>query len=99
VPSASFSLSLTGGPTGTTLFGLAFGTFPNGVPLGGGCSLYVNPSPVFLVFNAPASRTLPSPIPAQTSLLGLEGYWQGAVGDASTSQLVTSNALTTRLGL
>ena len=96
VPNANFSLALTGGPNGTGLFGLALGLLSTPVPLGSGCLLYVDPSPVLVVLPGNANRVLALPIPNQTTLLGLKLSWQGAVGDSGV--LVTSNALTLKLG-
>ncbi len=96
VPNAKFSLGLTGGPKGAGLFALALGLFPAPVPLGSGCTLYIDPKPIFVVLPGNANRALALPIPNQTALLGLKVHWQGAVGDSGV--LVTSNALTLKLG-
>jgi len=99
VPNLSFGLGLSGGPAGSGLFGLAFSLLPSPLPLGGGCNLYVNTLPIFVVFNGDANRAIPVPIPNKPSLIGLTLHWQAALADPSTGFLVTSNALTTRLGV
>jgi len=99
VPNAAFGLGLSGGPSGNGLFGLGFSLLPNPLPLGAGCNLYVSTLPIFLVFNGNANRAIPLPIPNQQSLIGLTLHWQGGLADPKTGFLVTSNALTTRLGV
>ena len=65
----------------------------------GCCQLLVDPNPVLIVLPGNANRALPVPIPNQASLLGVVAYWQGAVDDPNSNALVTSNALTLKLGV
>ena len=96
---SKFALSLSGGPAGNGLFGLGFSLLASPVPLGAGCNLYVNTLPILVVFGGNANRTLPLPIPNNASLIGIIVFWQAALGDPATGFLITSNALTTRLGM
>lgn len=99
IGNTGFALGLSGGPAGNGLFALGLSLLPSPVDLGSGCNLYVNTLPILVVFGGNANRALPLPIPNRTSLIGLTVHWQGAVGDPKTGFLITSNALTTRIGV
>jgi len=99
VANSKFALTVSGGPTGRPLFGLGLSLLPKPLALGGGCTLYVNTLPIFVVFGGNANRALPLPIPNNAKLIGVTVHWQAAIGDPVTSFLLTTNALTTRLGL
>ena len=98
VANTRFALSLSGGPSGNGLFGLSLSLLSKPLALGAGCSLYVNTLPILVVFGGNANRTLPLPIPNSAGLIGITVHWQAALGDPKTGFLLTSNALTTRLG-
>ena len=96
VPNASYSLTLSGGPTPTlSLVSIALAPLPSGLPLGGGCSLFFLPNT--LVLSVATAGTLPLPIPNQTSLTGLALVAQGIVVNGTT--LGTSNALVIQPGV
>lgn len=96
IGNSQFGLTLTGGPGGKAAIGLALSLLGSPVALGGGCSLYVNTLPIFVVF--PGS-SVPLPIPNNTKFIGTTLHWQGAMEDPKTTFLLTSNALTTRVGV
>ena len=98
VPNPTFGLDLTGGPRGVRLIAYTANLYPAGVPLGGGCFLYVDPSPMLSAFTLGTGTALRLPIPNQPSLMGTEAMFQGAAGDSVTGALTTSNALRVRLG-
>lgn len=100
VPNPSFALVLSGGPTGSIVaYHYARRAASTPIPLGNGCSMFLDPWSLIASIDGGVGRVLREPIPDQTALLGAKTFVQAVMVDTASGLPITSNALLLKLGL
>lgn len=98
VPAPNFTLSLTGGPSGSVaVIDIFFSLLPNPIPLGGGCSFWGDPAA--FIAGVTVTGSLPLAIPNLPDLIGRSLATQGIAVVPGPGTLAASNGLVLRFGV